>query len=195
MKRIGITSKLAPRIRHTGPAHRLIAPEVVASALEGDPVGSLAEGVNPVSLVALRNEIGRRLTSTGGRPSLEGTERRQKVPLDDQDWTRLCVLADRIAVGGPRPTPGQVASALLRLALTSFDRAAPQSPRGPAKPPRGCAEGSPDDVRLQALRGHLEGGLADPAAGRYEQLEATKPDSFLQGPPSMSPPLGRKRRR
>ena len=62
----------------------------------------------------------RRLQSHGGRPGLEGNNLRAKIPLSDQDWQQLEALARQIASEtGLSPSPGQVGSVLLSLALRS----------------------------------------------------------------------------
>lgn len=58
-----------------------------------------------------------------GFPSNEGTVRRQKIPLDDEDWARLLRIARRFDQDRLHPTPGQVASALLRISLANLDLA------------------------------------------------------------------------
>lgn len=74
------------------------------------------------ALLALRQELARRLISTGGRPGLAGTERRQKIPLADADWEALEELARGISDEQLNPTPGQVASVLLHNALQEILR-------------------------------------------------------------------------
>jgi hypothetical protein len=123
MKRIKITSKLSPRIRHTGPAEPLVDPESIAAALDAKLVDTIPLGLAPPALHALRAEISSRLTSTGGRPALAGTVRRQKIPLNDEDWARLLRLARRFDQDRIHPTPGQVASALLCISLANLDLA------------------------------------------------------------------------
>jgi hypothetical protein len=123
MKRIKITSKLSPRIRHTGLAERSVNPKSVAEALDAKLVDTIPLGLAPPALRALRAEIASRLTSTGGWPALAGTVRRQKIPLNHDDWQRLLSLARRFDQDRIHPTPGQVASALLRISLSNLDLA------------------------------------------------------------------------
>lgn len=86
-------------------------------------VDTILLGLAPPALRALRAEIASRLTSTGGRPALAGTVCRQKTPLNDEDWARLIRLARRFGQDRLHPTPGQVASALLRISLSNLDLA------------------------------------------------------------------------
>jgi hypothetical protein len=123
MKRIKLTSKVSPRIRPVGAAAPLVDPRSVAAALDAKLVGTIPSGLSPPALHALRSEISSRMTSTGGRPGLAGTIRRQKIPLNDEDWTRLVRLARRLDEERLHPTPGQVASALLRISLTNLELA------------------------------------------------------------------------
>jgi hypothetical protein len=116
------------RIRNTGPTEKLIRdtsvtqpridPAEVAAALGGEPTGVTLEGaLSPLSLFLVRQELFRRLQSSGGRPALSGTTRRAKIPLSDAEWSELEELAAAIAAPGCAPTAGQVASVLLTLSL------------------------------------------------------------------------------
>lgn len=62
--------------------------------------------------------------STGGRPSLEGTDRRQKIPTSDADWKRFEEIAERLTDAELRPSAGQVAGVLLHESLAHFDEEA-----------------------------------------------------------------------
>src|SRR5438045_2929048 len=123
MKRIKIIGKAQPLVRDKGPAQPLIDPSTVAEALGAAEAESVPAGGSPPSFTALRYELSQRLSSTGGRPALRGTDRRQKIPLSNEDWMRLCELAKRVADLDPRPAPAQIASALLHLALENLDTA------------------------------------------------------------------------
>lgn len=112
------TSKTVPRVKTTGTRLDRIDPELVAKRLGAEKVAARDESrASPAALFALRQELARRLVSTGGRPSLEGTERRQKIPLADEDWHALERLAEGLSDDEVRATPGQVASVLLHRAL------------------------------------------------------------------------------
>ena len=123
MKRIKIIGRAQPLIRDMGPAQPLVDPSTVAAALGAVEIGTVIDGGSPPSFAALRHELSQRLMSAGGRPALTGTDRRQKIPLSNDDWTRLCELAQRVADADTRPAPAQVASALLHLALANLDAA------------------------------------------------------------------------
>jgi hypothetical protein len=60
------------------------------------------------------------LRSTGGRRSLEGASKRQKIPLLEGDWERLQEIAEASQSEGIHPTPAQVASILLHRALNEI---------------------------------------------------------------------------
>ena len=123
MKRIKIIGKTQPLIRDTGQAQPLVDPSLVAGTLQADEIGKVPDTGSPPSFAALRYELSQRLLSTGGRRALKDTDRRQKIPLSDDDWARLCELAQRIGDLDARPAPAQVASALLHLALANLDAA------------------------------------------------------------------------
>lgn len=61
----------------------------------------------------------RRRQSSGGRPGIEGTSFRAKVPVGDLDWHRLEAIAASLSAQGFTPSAGQVASVLLSMALRS----------------------------------------------------------------------------
>ena len=123
MKRIKNVGKTQPLVRDTSRAQSLVDPSLVAKTIGADEIGDLRDAGSLPSLAALRQELARRLLSTGGRPALKDTDRRQKIPLSDDDWMRLCDLARRLADLETRPAPAQVASALLHLALANLEDA------------------------------------------------------------------------
>jgi hypothetical protein len=106
------------RVQHTGPTMPRLEPSEVAAALGAEPTGvTLEESQSPLTLLVVRQEIVRRLQSSGGRPALSGTTRRTKIPLSDAEWAELEKLAKDIASPECAPTAGQVASVLLTAAL------------------------------------------------------------------------------
>ncbi|MBN1424016.1 hypothetical protein JXA88_05600 [Candidatus Fermentibacteria bacterium] len=94
-----------------------VAAALGAEAVEGAPIphGS------PIALLAIREEIHRRLRSRGGRPSLDKTLRRQKIPITDEEWAKLQRLAARLGSQRMKVTPGQLASLLLHRSLEQLD--------------------------------------------------------------------------
>lgn len=117
-KRIQTSDPTVKRLRESGPTVRRLDPKTVADALGGQPCPEWIEGQpGPVTLYALRQELLRRRQSSGGRPGIEGTSFRAKVPVGDQDWHRLEAIAASLSAQGFTPSPGQVASVLLSIAL------------------------------------------------------------------------------
>jgi hypothetical protein len=117
-KRIQISEPTVKPIRASDRAVRRLDPKAVADALGGEPCPERIEGQpGPVTLYALRQELLRRRQSSGGRPGIEGTSFRAKIPVGDQDWQRLEVLAASLSAAGFVPSAGQVASVLLSIAL------------------------------------------------------------------------------
>ncbi len=121
MTKTSRTSEVAFRpIQDTSVSLPQIDPSKVRQALGAeDSVEGLVEALSPLTLFALREELMRRLQSSGGRPALVGTTRRAKIPLRDEEWQQLEDLASAIASPGFAPSAGQVASVLLRLSLDS----------------------------------------------------------------------------
>ena len=135
-KRIRLTDPTVSRIRATeGPLPR-VEPQVVAEALGAEQNPEPRGGSpGPLTLFAVRSELFRRLQSRGGRPGLEGTTFRAKIPLDQTEWERLETLAASFAGEGFSPSAGQVASVLLSLAL----RTVSYELEHPGAPPSGYA--------------------------------------------------------
>lgn len=121
--RIKDTSKSLPKIVSTSKTYRTIKPEEVAKALGAEkiPDSSIELGGSPPALFGLRQELYRRLRSTGGRRSLEGAGKRRKIPLFEGDWERLQAVAEANSGQGFHPTPAQVASILLHQALEELE--------------------------------------------------------------------------
>jgi hypothetical protein len=119
-KRIHTPESTVNRIHVSEPATPRLDPRVVADALGAESCPERLEGQpGPVTLYALRQELIRRRQSSGGRPGIEGTSFRAKIPLNDQDWQRAEALAAALSAEGFSPSAGQVASVLLSIALRS----------------------------------------------------------------------------
>lgn len=118
------------RIIDTGRTEPRIEAAEFARALGARRVGASATGGSPVSRAAVRRELVRLLKSTGGRPALEGSLRRQKIPLSDEEWDQLEHLSEIFEESGVKATAGQVARVLLRLALARVGEEAPPARAG-----------------------------------------------------------------
>lgn len=129
-KQVRQTSKTSARVNSSGGLFERIDPELVAEKLGAERIAAGAElRGSAAALFGLRQELARRLVSTGGRPRLEGTERRQKIPLADEDWAVLEKLAAGLSDKELHPTAGQVASVLLHRALEdTIDKALSKGP-------------------------------------------------------------------
>ena len=116
--KLKIASRSGGTIRHAGVAVRPVGSDVIAKALGADEVVPM-EHVHgaPISLYALRRELQARVRSTGGRPSLDGATKIQKIPLKPEDWSRLEELAARLSRQGVSATAGQVASVMVHRQL------------------------------------------------------------------------------
>jgi hypothetical protein len=130
--KLKVTSRSAGAIRHAGGTFRSVGPDVIAKALSADEIITRpsARGA-PISLYALRQELGARVRSTGGRPALEGATKIQKIPLKPEDWSRLEELAARLAQEGVSATAGQLASVIVHKQLELLGSSA----RGHARRP------------------------------------------------------------
>jgi hypothetical protein len=128
-KKINIVGKKAERIQNTGPSLPRIEPSEFAAALGAEPCGEAhSEHLDPISLLALGNELLKRLRSTGGRPSLEGATEQCKVPLRPEDIAALEQMQKAIEKEtGTRPSIGQLASVILRRHLDAIKNASVDS--------------------------------------------------------------------
>jgi hypothetical protein len=118
---IPISDPIVKRLRESGTPVRRLDPKAVADALGAEPCPQRVQGPpGPVTLFALRQELLRRRQSSGGRPGIEGTSFRTKIPVREQDWQRLQAIASSLSAHGFTPSPGQVASVLLSIALRSI---------------------------------------------------------------------------
>ena len=111
-------------IKNTGPTQRQINPKVVAKTLGAERIGiKIDTGQGPLSLFSLRQFLVNRLRSGGGRPALVGTtKRRNKIPLFDEDWVKLEMIAKYYKEKeGINVSPGQIASALVHTDISKID--------------------------------------------------------------------------
>jgi len=102
--KLKVTSRPASAIRHSGPAFRTVGRDAVAKALGAEAVPREDVHGAPISLHALRRQLEIRVRSTGGRPSLEGATKIQKIPLKPEDWSRLEELAAHLSRQGVSAT-------------------------------------------------------------------------------------------
>ena len=118
--KLKIPSHSAGTIRHVGVVARTVNSEGIAKALGAEVVSRKNISGAPINLHALRQELHRRVRSTGGRPALEGATRIQKIPLTPGDWSQLGELADVLSRQGVSATAGQVASVIVHNQLLRF---------------------------------------------------------------------------
>lgn len=120
IRRIAPSRKPARRVSHAK----------LAAALGAEPVTRTAAlPQSPLPLLGLHQEMSRRLASSGGRPRLDGTTRRQKIPLQESDWHQLTKLASILQDETIHPTPAQVASVLLHQLLEQLQPLSPEKAR------------------------------------------------------------------
>jgi hypothetical protein len=124
MGRLVITDKPKPRLEIVEPrTRRRITSEEIEKALGAEPVAMVPSGGSPMSAYALRQELFRRLRSTGGRPGLHGTDMKPKIPMRRSRWKKLVRLAKRVESVGFHPTPAQLASIILDAGIDQFEQA------------------------------------------------------------------------
>jgi hypothetical protein len=120
--RIQFSDKTKPRIQIDEPqTRRRLNDADMMQALGAEFIGVVPKGGNLLSAFALRNQLFERLRSSGGRPSLEGADIRTKVPMRKSSWDKLEGIAKAVETESFHPTPSQVASVLLDLAIAKFE--------------------------------------------------------------------------
>ncbi|NJL27288.1 MAG: hypothetical protein HC897_05035 [Thermoanaerobaculia bacterium] len=93
--------------------------ERVAKALGADrsiPLAGLPSQ-GPLDLLQLRAELGRRLRSSGGRPTDPAWSVRRLIPFKEDLWRELEQLAARCRLGGQSVSPSQLAALLIERGL------------------------------------------------------------------------------
>src|SRR5207302_9156688 len=96
--------------------------EEIEEALAAERAGAVPSGGSPISAYAVRQELFRRLRSTGGRPALDGADIKPKIPMRRSQWRKLEELARRTQSHGIHPTPAQLASVILDAGIDAFER-------------------------------------------------------------------------
>lgn len=131
MGRLVITDKPKPRLEIVeARTRRRLAPEDIEIGLGAKRVATVPSGGLPMAQFALRQELFRRLRSTGGRPGLAGADMKPKIPMRRSSWDKLETFAKQLETADFHPTPAQLASVLLDAAIDQFDPA--QHPAGTA---------------------------------------------------------------
>ena len=114
------TSKTVRRIRDVSKTVSKVDPAAVKQALGAEDAGVSIGHYSPVTMIQIRQEIARRLTSSGGRPALAGASQRVKIPLSDHQWSELERIANDISGPGCKTSAGQVASVIISLSLRAI---------------------------------------------------------------------------
>lgn len=124
MGRLVITDKPKPRLEVVEPrTRRRITPNEIEKGLGAERVAKVPPGGSPMSAYALRQELFRRLRSTGGRPGLNGTDMKPKIPMRRSRWKKLEKLAKQVESDSFHPTPAQLASVILDAGIEQFEQA------------------------------------------------------------------------
>jgi len=121
MGRLVIADKPKSRLEviESNPRRR-ITPEEVEAGLSAERVVEVPVGGSPFSTYAVRQELFRRLRSTGGRPGINGADIKPKIPMDRRIWKTLEELTKTMEYENFHPTPGQLASIILSDGVTRF---------------------------------------------------------------------------
>ncbi len=116
-----IAPKAKGRNRAIAPkAARKVSPEQLADAFGAAVTVPVPGGNDPLTRWQLAKELQARLSSSGGRPTLEGAETKIKVSILKEDLTALQKLSEELRVGKYSASPSQIATILVHMALTSF---------------------------------------------------------------------------
>jgi len=111
--RVVSSGKKAVRIRDTSSRGERVDPQAIASAFDAKPAAS----TKGFDVFEVREAMSRLLRSSGGRPSLEGSNDQAKIPKIEADWEKLAELALASNDLTHKPSIGQMAAVVLHLAL------------------------------------------------------------------------------
>jgi hypothetical protein len=131
---------MAKLIKDISKTQRKVNEELIEEALGAKKTGiKIDTQKTPISLLGLRQFLIDRLGSSGGRPRLEGTSnKRNKIPLLDDDWDKLKLIAEHYKrKDGINVSPGQVASAIMHSLISKINIAEDELSidyNGPVKP-------------------------------------------------------------
>lgn len=73
----------------------------------------------PPFLDLLKEELLRKLKSSGGRPTIPGWDVVRKIRFSDESWKKLEKVSSEWGKTGQTVSPGQVASVILQACLSS----------------------------------------------------------------------------
>lgn len=119
--RVAITGPRKTSLDVTGERKRKVGVDEAAASMGGARMTAAERLGSPSATFAMRAEMARRLRSTGGRPGLEGAERKTKVPLSAEQYAAIAGIAEKLAEDGIRPSFGQIASVLIDMGLRKLD--------------------------------------------------------------------------
>jgi hypothetical protein len=107
-------------IRDTSPTLPLVDPVQMAAALGAEPTPQLVpRSLSPMTRLATRAELFRRLLSDGRQVGLPNPSHRPTISISDGDWAQLEKLASALTGPEGSPSAGQVGSVLLSMAIRS----------------------------------------------------------------------------
>lgn len=114
---------MARKIKDTGKTQRRVNAKLVAKALGAEDAGiEIDTRQGPISLFTLRQFLLGKLSSTGGRPCLQGTRKtRSKISFFDEDWEKIELLSKYYREEGINVTSSQIASALIHAEVSKID--------------------------------------------------------------------------
>jgi hypothetical protein len=146
MARLVITDKPKARLELIEPrTRRSITPEEIEKDLGAERVAIIPRGGSPISAYALQQQLFHRLRSTGGRPSLDGTDIKPKIPMRRSRWRKLERLAELVKSDNFHPTPAQLASVILDAGIDQLEEAL--HPATSKTEPTGAGTSEPDEPR------------------------------------------------
>ena len=117
-RRITVTGATRRRIETDRRTARKVDEAVVATAF-GERVSARASVGPGIDLWTVKRALRNMLTSTGGRPGFAASVP-MKIPCLEGDWSRLEAIASASKDLPFKPSPTQVAAAVLHLALENF---------------------------------------------------------------------------
>ncbi len=117
-----VVAKKAPGARKIvarRPAPSMTADQF-AQAFGARRIGALGDDTNPLTLLQLREELEKRLRSTGGRPALVEAAEKWRIGILQEDVPLIRALSSKAKIDHYKPSPAQIAAILVHMALKRF---------------------------------------------------------------------------
>lgn len=91
-----------------------------AAAFDAHAIARLQEDSNPFTLLQVRDELEKRLHSTGGRPSFGDAQEKWRVNILQDDVRKIRLISSKADSHQYKPSASQLATILIHMAISRF---------------------------------------------------------------------------